>query len=87
MAEPKTRPEGPEERTVSEANLLRTPGDQRGWVRVYAIAFVLMAVSGGLFVASFLGRLESIRLLWASAGVSVAAIVVAAVSVLAPRRR
>jgi hypothetical protein len=54
---------------------------------VYAIAFVLMAVAGGLFVASFLGRLESIRLLWASAGVSVAAIVVAAVSVLAPRRR
>jgi hypothetical protein len=56
-------------------------------VRVYAIAFVLMAVAGGLFVASFLGRLESIRLLWASAGVSVAAVVVAAVSVLAPRRR
>lgn len=86
MAEPKTRPGGPEERTVNEANVLRT-GDQRGWVRVYAIAFVLMAVAGGLFVASFLGRLESIRLLWASAGVSVAAIVVAAVSVLAPRRR
>ena len=54
---------------------------------MYAIAFVLMSVAGGLFVASFLGRLESIRLLWASAGVSVAAIVVAAVSVLAPRRR
>jgi hypothetical protein len=87
VAEPKTRPGGAEERTVSEANVLRTPGDQRGWVRVYAIAFVLMSVAGGLFVASFLGRLESIRLLWASAGVSVAAIVVAAVSVLAPRRR
>ena len=86
MAEPKTRPGGPEERSVNEANVLRT-GDQRGWVRVYAIAFVLMAVAGGLFVASFLGRLESIRLLWASAGVSVAAIVVAAVSVLAPRGR
>jgi hypothetical protein len=86
VAEPKTRPGGPEERVVNEANVLRT-GDQRGWVRVYAIAFVLMAVAGGLFVASFLGRLESIRLLWASAGVSVAAIVVAAVSVLAPRRR
>ena len=87
MAEPKTRPGGPEEKTVNEANVLRTPGDQHGWVRVYAIAFVLMAVAGGLFVASFLGRLESIRLLWASAGVSVAAIVAAAVSVLAPRRR
>ena len=72
---------------MNEANVLRTPGDQRGWVQVYAIAFVLMAVAGGLFVVSFLGRLESIRLLWASAGVSVAAIVVAAVSVLAPRRR
>ena len=72
---------------MNEANVLRTPDDQRGWVQVYAIAFVLMSVAGGLFVASFLGRLESIRLLWASAGVSVAAIVVAAVSVLAPRRR
>lgn len=72
---------------VNEAHVLRTPGDQRRWVRVYAVAFVLMAVAGGLFVASFLGRLESIRLLWASAGVSVAAIVLAAVSVLAPRRR
>jgi hypothetical protein len=87
VAEPKTRPGVAEEKPVSEANVLRTPGDQRGWVRVYAIAFVLMAVAGGLFVASFLGRLESIRLLWASAGVSVAAIVVAAVCVLAPRRR
>ena len=87
MAEPKTRPGGPEDVTVNEANVLRTPGGQRGWVRVYAIAFALMAVAGGLFVASFLGRLESIRLLWASAGVSVAAIVVAVVSVLAPRRR
>lgn len=86
MAEPKTRPGGQDERTVNEANVLRT-GAQRGWLRVYAIAFVLMAVAGGLFVASFLGRLESIRLLWASAGVSVAAIVAAAVSVLAPRRR
>ena len=72
---------------MNEANVLRTPGDQRGWVRVYAIAFVLMAVAGGLLVASFLGRLDSIRLLWASAGMSVAAIVVAAVSVIAPRRR
>ena len=87
MAEPKTRLGAAEERTVSEANVLRTPGDQHRWVRVYAIAFVLMAVAGGLFVVSFLGRLESIRLLWASAGVSVASIVVAAVSVLAPRRR
>ena len=63
------------------------PKTRRGWISLYAIAFVLMVVAGGLFVASFLGRLESIRLLWASAGVSVAAIVVAAVSVLAPRRR
>jgi hypothetical protein len=63
------------------------PKRKRGWVSLYAIAFVLMAVAGGLFVASFLGRLESIRLLWASAWVSVAAIVVATASVLVPRRR
>lgn len=87
MAEPKTRPGTTEGETVSEANVVRTPGRTRGWVSVYAIAFVLMSVAGGLFAASFLGRLESIRLLWASAGVSVAAIAVAAVSVLAPRRR
>jgi hypothetical protein len=63
------------------------PRARRGWVSLYAVAFVLMAIAGGLFVASFLGRLESIRLLWASAWVSVAAIVVAAASVLVPRRR
>jgi hypothetical protein len=63
------------------------PRPRRGWVSLYAVAFVLMAIAGGLFVASFLGRLESIRLLWASAWVSVAAIAVAAASVLVPRRR
>jgi hypothetical protein len=63
------------------------PTRQRGWVSLYAVAFGLMALAGGLFVASFLGRLESIRLLWASVWVSAAAIVLAVASVLAPRRR
>jgi hypothetical protein len=72
---------------VSEANVVRTPGRKRGWVSLYAAAFLLMVIAGGLVVVSLLGRLESIRLLWASAWVSVAAIVVAAASVLVPRRR
>jgi hypothetical protein len=85
--EPRPRRGAPGGSTVSEANVVRTPGRKRGWVSLYAVAFVLMAVAGGLVVASFLGRLESIRLLWASAWISGAAIVVAAASVLVPRRR
>lgn len=63
------------------------PKLRRGWVSLYAGAFALMLTAGAVFVVASLGRLESIRLLWVSAWLSVAAIVVALASMLAPRRR
>ena len=63
------------------------PKPRRGWVSLYASAFVLMLAAGGVFVIASLGKLESLRLLRVSAGFSVAAIAVAIASVLVTRRR
>jgi hypothetical protein len=51
------------------------------------VAFVLMLAAGGALVASAKGLLESTRLLWASTGLSAAAIVVAVLGLFVPRRR
>jgi hypothetical protein len=59
----------------------------RGWITVYAVAFVLMAAAAIALVASSLGSLRSIGLLWFSSALSLAAIVTAIASVLVPRRR
>jgi hypothetical protein len=59
---------------------------RRGWVSLYAVAFALMAVAGVILVIASLGSLNSIGLLWVSAGFSAAAVVVAVASVAAPRR-
>lgn len=56
------------------------------WIGLYAAAFVLMLVAGAILVIAALGSLSSIRLLWTSAAFSVAAMVVAAAGVVAPRR-
>jgi hypothetical protein len=56
-------------------------------VGLYAGAFALMLTAGAVLVAASLGRLESIRLLWISAWLSVAAIVLTLASVLMTRRR
>lgn len=61
-------------------------GRRRGWVSLYAIAFALLLAAGVALAASSLGSLRSIGLLHLSAGLSAAAIVVAVVSVLLPRR-
>lgn len=63
------------------------PKPSRGWASLYAGAFALLIVGGILLAVASLGQLRSTRLLWASAGLSVAAILVAVVSVLLPRRR
>lgn len=63
------------------------PRLHRGWVGLYAGAFALMITAGAVLVAASLGRLESIRLLWVSAWLSVAAIAIAFASVLVTRRR
>lgn len=59
----------------------------RGRVGLYALAFALMLAAGAALVASARGFLESTRLLWLSTGLSVAAIAIAVLGVLLPRRR
>ena len=60
---------------------------RRGWISVYAVAFGLMVAAAIALVASSLGSLRSIGLLWISSGLSLAAIAAAIASVLVPRRR
>ena len=62
------------------------PRNRRGWISVYAIAFALMAAAAIALVASSLGSLRSIGLLWFSSALSLAAIAGAVASVLVPRR-
>ncbi len=59
----------------------------RGSFALYLVAFVLMVAAGASLVLSAKGLLESTRLLWVSTGFSVAAIVVAVVGLVVPRRR
>ena len=59
---------------------------RRGSLSVYAVAFALMSVAGVILVIASLGSLNSIGLLWVSAGFSAAAVVAAVASVAAPRR-
>jgi hypothetical protein len=55
-------------------------------VGLYALAFGLLLAAGVALVASSLGNLRSIGLLWLSAGLSLGAIVVALFSVVARDR-
>lgn len=63
------------------------PGPRRGWVGLYAAAFALLVAAGAVFASATFGQLESLRLLWTSAWLSAAAILLALASVLLPRRR
>lgn len=63
------------------------PKPTRGWVSLYAAAFALVLIGGGLLVVAALGQLRSIGLLWVSAASSIAAAGLAIASVLLPRRR
>jgi drug/metabolite transporter (DMT)-like permease len=71
------------EHVLDDAPAVRS---RRGSVSLYAVAFALMAVAGIILVVASLGSLNSIRLLWVSAGFSAAAVVAAVASVAAPRR-
>ena len=72
----------PRDRTDPE-RAVRRP---RGWVSLYALAFVLLAGAGAAIGASALSLLESTRLLWVSSALSGLAIVVAVASIVLPRR-
>lgn len=67
------------EETVTER------GRRRGWVSLYAAAFALMLAAGAVLVVTSLGSLQSTRLLWVSAVLSITAIVVSVVSLVVPR--
>jgi magnesium-transporting ATPase (P-type) len=60
---------------------------RRGWVSVYAAAFVLMLGAGLALAVSSLGSLRSFELLWFSVALSVGAIAAGLLSVLLPRHR
>lgn len=59
---------------------------RRGRVSVYAAAFALMLAAGATLAAASFGNLSSTRLLLVSAGFSIAAVIAAVASVVAPRR-
>jgi len=65
---------------------MRESSPRRGWVSLYAVAFMLLVGAGVALVASSAGALRSIGLLWLSALLSAAAIVAAVVAVVLPRR-
>jgi len=59
----------------------------RGSIGLYAAAFAAMLLAGALLVVASLGQLRSTRLVWASAALAAGAIVLAALSLILPRRR
>ena len=59
---------------------------RKGWVSLYAAAFALMLVAAIALMASSLGSLRSIGLLWISGALSLLAAGLAVASVLVPRR-
>ena len=81
MAEETERPEA----QAADPEEVATPR-RRGWVSLYAVAFALLLGAGLAIAASSLGSLRSVGLLRASAGLSIAAIVVALLAMILPRR-
>jgi hypothetical protein len=65
---------------------MEDPKPRRGWISLYAAAFVLMVVAAVALMASSLGSLRSIGLLWVSSAFSLAATALAVASALVPRR-
>lgn len=57
----------------------------RGALWLYVAAFALLLVAGAVFVVASRGFLNSLRLLWFSAGLSVAAIAASLLSLILPR--
>jgi hypothetical protein len=77
-------PDGP---ATAEPVVGKTTRRPRGWVSLYALAFLLMLAAGGTLILAIRRFLESTQPLWVSIGLSGAAIVVSVLSVLLPRRR
>ncbi len=69
---------------MSDATPTKTP---RGWLTLYAVAFVVMLAAGGLLGVAARDFLDNTGILWLSTGLSALAIVLAVVALIAPRRR
>ena len=59
---------------------------RKGWVSLYAVAFALMLVAAIALMASSLGSLRSIGLLWISSALSLLGAGLAVASAVVPRR-
>jgi hypothetical protein len=59
----------------------------RGWLTLYAVAFVVMLVAGALLGIAARGFLTNTGLLLISSALSALALVLAVVAVVVPRRR
>lgn len=59
---------------------------ERAALALYAVAFVLLLVSGAVLAFAGLGALSSLGLLWLSAVLSVGAVIAAAASIVVSRR-
>jgi hypothetical protein len=62
------------------------PRRPRGWVSLYAVAFVMLVGAGVAIALAAASLLRSTTLLWTSTILSAVAIVVAVLAVLLPRR-
>jgi hypothetical protein len=85
MDEPERR-QGVGGAQAASADERATAPPRRGWVSLYAVAFALMSVAAIALMASSLGSLRSIRLLWISSALSLLAAGLAVASVVVPRR-
>jgi hypothetical protein len=83
VSEPADTPPGAPATTDALRAVAKPP---RGWVSLYALAFVLLLGAGAAMGASAVGLLASTRLLWTCTVLSGAAILVAVLSVVLPHR-
>ena len=72
---------------MSDSAAETAPIAQRGWLTLYAVAFVTMLVAGALLGIAARGFLTNTGLLLLSSGLSALAIVLSIVAVVVPRRR
>jgi hypothetical protein len=85
MDEPR-RGRGAREAQGASADAPTSAPPRKGWVSLYGAAFALMLVAAIALMASSLGSLRSIGLLWISSVLSLLAAGMAVASVLVPRR-
>ncbi len=71
---------------MAAANGTGSPRRPRGWVSLYAVAFVMLVGAGVAIALAAASLLRSTTLLWTSTILSAVAIVVAVLAVLLPRR-